>query len=133
MPPMIRKRTGTGELYVANQPRSAGSDYARRIRRSRAVRGDNTLRPWLSEDAETIAFNFAAVLQKTKQEWQEMLDVFAWVGEVVHFCLRRRVPMDEQARADSQDWLQWFIVLHTVGLLDRKGAWLGPALELSDE
>lgn len=126
---MFRKRVGTGELYAENQPRLENSRLRRAGRRmSKMPRGDNQHRPWLSEEPEYIEFDFAAILRQTEQQWSDMLEVFAWIGELVHFCLRRREKLSDESRQDAADWLEWFLVLHTVGLLDRRGNWLGPGL-----
>ncbi|MBM4343366.1 MAG: hypothetical protein FJ100_08310 [Deltaproteobacteria bacterium] len=131
MPPaMFKKRTGTGEFYAVNLPRKMRHRLMRGVVRSNFPRGDNTKRPWLS-DQDTIEFDFTEILRQTEQQWHEMLDSFAWIGDVVTFCLRRRQHMSDQTREDADGWIEWFLVLHTVGLLDRRGTWLGPGLAQS--
>ncbi len=128
-PPMFRKRTGTGQFYAVNLPRKMRHRLMRGVVRSSFPRGDNTKRPWLADDPEFIEFDFSEILRQTEQEWNDMLDFFGWIGDVVTYCLRRRQCMPPETQQNAEGWIEWFVVLHTVGLLDRRGTWLGPGLE----
>ncbi len=126
MPPMIRRRVGTGALYADNAPRRVRSSVHRGTRRSRMARVSTEGRPWSATTGDPIAFDFNTLLKQTQEQIQDILAMFAWVGEVVGFCTRRRERMDAQTKADADQWLEWYLVLYTVGLLDRRGVWLGP-------
>ena len=126
MPSMTRRRVGTGQLYADNAPRRTTSVIVRGARRSRMLRARTDKRPWSATTGDAITFDFDTLLKQTQEQIADILAMFAWIGEVVAFCTRRRETMDEQTKVDAADWFEWYIVLHTVGLLDRRGTWLGP-------
>lgn len=92
-------------------------------------RSANDQRPWARKDGplEPIAFDLTAMLDKVMREAQELVGLLRDVGEEVQFCLRRRHRLDPEFLSEFTEILDWYVVFHTVGLVDRRGVWLGPS------
>ena len=125
--PMIRRRHGTGALYADNlgrAPRSA----VRRLARGKSAfpRAQTKDRPWAQTDdipAHVELAEFAAAAVKSAAMLMELLrDVGAWMQH----CRRWREPLPRDVVVEMGELLDWYLVLYTVGLIDSRGAWLGP-------
>lgn len=126
MHPMFRTRTGTGALYCDNQQRPQRHD--RTPRRSRHPRVANGGRPWAQQDEPLAPLEFAELQAQSQAVAAEMLALMAEIGQHVSDCLRRRKPLDPDLLRYDGEALDWYLVLYTLGLLDRQGHWLGPAI-----
>ena len=123
---MFRTRTGTGALYVDNRDRHPPLSLGQR--RTRHPRLHNRSRLWALEEGPAPALDLAALQAQTRDVAGEMLELMREVGAVITVCLRRRERLPAAFLAQESEGLGWFLVLHTLGLLDRQGHWLGPAL-----
>lgn len=123
---MFRIRTGTGALYADNGPRRPILDQGQR--RSRHPRLPNRSRPWALEEGPAPPMDLAALQAQTRDVAGEMLQLMREVGAVISVCLRRRERLPPAFAAQESEAVGWFFVLYTLGLLDRQGHWLGPAL-----
>ena len=126
MHPLFRTRTGTGALYADSRERHPPLDHSQR--RSRHPRLANRSRLWALEEGPPPELDFAALQTRTRDIAAEMLLLMRDVGAIVTLCLRRREPLPAAFLHHENEALGWFFVLHTLGLLDRQGHWLGPAL-----
>lgn len=126
MHPMFRTRTATGALYSDNRDRTPALE--RTPRRTRHPRLANGERLWAQSDAPADPLAAIDELGVSQAMASEMLELMADIGAHVSFCLRRREPLPAELLAHGAAALDWFIVLYSVGLLDRQGHWLGPAI-----
>lgn len=132
---MFRRREGTGALYADNRRRAPRSPIRRSERQSAMPRGTNVLRPWLQEEpvlggwsAETLPHldtaDLSQLVEATRAAAGILFELLEGVGEYLQRCRRRREPLDAAVVAEMGDLLDWYIVLFTVGVVDRRGVWL---------
>lgn len=126
MHPMFRTRTGTGALYGDNQQR--GERLERTQRRSRHPRLANGSRLWSQDEPPAPQLDYAELAAQSQAIATEMLELMREIGLHVTFSLRRREPLPAELLRHDGEALGWFFVLYTLGLLDRQGHWLGPAI-----
>lgn len=126
MHPMFRTRTGTGALYSDNQQRQPRVE--RTPRRSRHPRLANGARLWAQEEGPETPVDFADFHARSRAVAEEMLALMGDIGAHVSHALRRREPLPSDLLHYDGEALGWFMVLYTLGLLDRQGHWLGPAI-----
>ena len=124
--PLFRTRTGTGALYADNRERQLPVGQSQR--RSRHLRLPNRGRMWALEEGPPPAVDLAALQSRTRSIASEMLLMMRDVGALITLCLRRREPLPAGFLLHEHEALGWYLVLYTIGLLDRQGHWLGPAL-----
>lgn len=125
MPPTIRVRTGTGSLYTDNSSRDRAGQFHKAARRSRFSRLPNGERLWVQGDAGPIQVDWKGLVTQMLREVSDLLELIRDVGGELQHCLRRRQRLDPDFVADYAEVISWFVVFHTVGLVDRRGAWLG--------
>ena len=125
---MFRRREGTGALYADNRRRAPRSTIRRTSRISGMARGSNTQRPWLQEgDPESTDLehvDLPELIEATRVAAGMLLELLEDVGAYVQRCRRWRQPMTPAVAADMGDLLDWYVVLFTVGIVDRQGVWL---------
>jgi hypothetical protein len=125
MPPTVRVRTGTGTLYTDNSIRDRAGQFPRTARRGRFSRLPNHDRLWVQGDEGPIQLDWKGLVTQMLREVGDLLDLMRDVGAEFQFCLRRRHHLDPEFLADYAEVIDWFVVFYTVGLVDRRGAWLG--------
>ncbi len=123
---MFRTRTGTGSLYVDNRERHPPLGTGQR--RSRHPRVPNRSRLWALEEGPAPPMDLESLKAQTREVAGEMLLLMRDIGGLITACLRRRERLPPAFLLHESEALGWFLVLHTLGLLDRQGHWLGPAL-----
>ncbi len=128
--PMIRRRSGTGGLYADNRSRREAAERWRGAHRSHLPRLPTAGRLWGPSGAAggPQHFDLGALLVRSAEAVAALLDQLRDVGEEVTWCLRRRLRLTPQFLREMDEVLGWYVVLHTVGMLDRRGAWVGPSL-----
>lgn len=128
--PLFRRRVGTGGLYAPNRKRRPR--VRRAVRRSAAVRVDNRTRPWAQSEPSGLSAVNERQLRKLLHTWQttitQILDAIEAVGETLQRHRRLRTPLPAAWLREHPDAVDWFLVLHTVGLVDRRGVWLAEPL-----
>ncbi len=55
-----------------------------------------------------------------------LLELLRDIGAWVQHCRRWREPLPRDVVVELGELLDWYFVLYTVGLVDSRGAWLGP-------
>ena len=55
-----------------------------------------------------------------------LLELLRDIGAWVQHCRRWREPLPKDVVGELGELLDWYFVLYTVGLVDSRGAWLGP-------
>lgn len=125
MPPTIRVRTGTGTLYTDNSSRDRAGQFRKAVRRSRFSRLPNGERLWVQGDAGPIQVDWQGLVTQMLRDVSDLLDLIRDVGSELQHCQRRRQRLDADFVADYSEVISWFVVFHTVGLVDRRGVWLG--------
>jgi hypothetical protein len=129
--PLFRVRQGTGQLYRDNRPRLPRSAIRRMPRgASPFPRKSNRERPWAQEGAdepmELDHVELAELIEAAQQAAHALIDLLHDVGSFVQRCKRQRQRLPREVLEDMGDLLDWYLVLHTVGLVDSRGVWLGP-------
>jgi hypothetical protein len=125
MKQMFRRREGTGGMYADNRRRPPRA--VRRLpRKSSMMRGDNRQRPWLQEgeDISLDHIDLAQLVQAATTAAGQLLDLLEDVGRYLQRCRRWRQRIPGDVLKDMGDVLDWYLVLFTVGLVDRQGVWL---------
>ncbi|MFZ4578496.1 MAG: hypothetical protein ACOYOB_08895 [Myxococcota bacterium] len=123
---MFRRREGTGAMYADNRRRAPRS-LVRHKRRSGMFRGPNRDRPWAqeSDDPEPLDHvDLAQLIVAARQVASTLLGLLEDVGGYMQKCRRTRQSMAPEVMADMGDLLDWYLVLYTIGLIDRQGRWL---------
>ena len=127
--PLIRIRSGTGQFYADNRRRLPRSAVRRMPRGASGFpRGDNQKRPWLAETADEPVplanVSLDEIIAAARQAAHLLIDLLQDVGSYVQRCRRRREPMPREIVDDMGDLLDWYLVLHAVGVVDSRGVWL---------
>lgn len=125
---MFRRREGTGALYADNRRRAPRSTIRRTARVSGMTRDSNTQRPWqLESDADALSLDHVSIadlIEATRLAAGILLELLEDVGAHVQRCRRWRKLMSPAVIEDMGDLLDWYVVLFTVGVIDRQGVWL---------
>ena len=125
--PLIRRRTGTGALYADNLgrvPRSA----VRRLPRGKShfPRVPKNERPWMQSDKVPDHVELREIAAAATKAAGMLLELLRDVGAWVQHCRRWRERLPREVVGELGELLDWYMVLYTVGLVDSRGAWLGP-------
>lgn len=125
MKQMFRRREGTGGMYADNRRRPQRS-VRRMPRKSGMMRGDNRQRPWMQEGGDIVLddIDLARLIEAATSAAGHLLDLLEDVGRYVQKCRRWRQRIPADVLKDMGDVLDWYLVLFTVGLVDRQGVWL---------
>jgi hypothetical protein len=126
MPPVTKKRVGTGSMYADNTTRTALAQANRGARRSFLPRLNNRNRLWLQEEHKPGE-------PWSSRECREYLDdVLAGVeavmldlrdvGAAMTWSARMRERMPAEFCDNFADTISWFVMLHLLGIIDRRGA-----------
>lgn len=128
--PLRRPRVGTGALYVANKAR--GQRLPRAVRRSAFVRADNRQRAWAQSASNALSAAQEQQLRDVLKAWRltiaQILDTIEDVAGTLERHRRLRKPLPPGWLAQHDEAFAWFLVMHTVGLVDRGGVWLAQPL-----
>lgn len=127
MKQMFRRRQGTGGMYADNRRRPPRT-LRRMPRKSNMPRADNSLRPWMQEGDEFPigTIDLQRVLEAAHAAAGQLLELLEDVGRYVQRCRRWRQRIPADVLKDMGDVFDWYVVLFTVGLVDRQGVWLAP-------
>ena len=124
---MIRRRHGTGALYADNLGRAPRSSVRRLPRgKSQFPRGETKDRPWMQTDEVPEHVDFAEIAEAAAKATGMLLELLRDIGAWVQHCRRWREPLPRDVVNELGELLDWYFVLYTVGLVDSRGAWLGP-------
>ena len=124
---MIRRRAGTGVLYADNLGRVPRSSVRKLPRAaSQFPRGENKKRAWMQSDDVPSHVEFAEIAEAAMQAAGLLLELLRDIGMWVQHCRRWREPLPREVVNELGELLDWYFVLYTIGLVDSRGAWLGP-------
>lgn len=130
MSQMFRRRSGTGTMYADNSARPAKNRRGKR--RTRMQRGDNRDRAWAQEDDPNDPLlhpaDMETLLAVAREAAESLMDLLREVGGWVVRSQRWRQPLPREIVQELGDLLDWYLILHTIGLVDRRGVWLGEPL-----
>ena len=125
--PLIRRRSGTGALYADNLGRVPRSSVRRLPRgKSQFPRVPTNERPWMQGDEVPDHVELAEIAAAAVKAAGLLMELLRDVGAWVQHCRRWREPLPREVRDELGELLDWYMVLYTVGLVDSRGAWLGP-------
>ena len=125
--PLIRRRSGTGGLYSDNLGRVPRSSVRRLPRgKSQFPRAATKDRPWMQNDEVPDHVELAEIAEAAAKAAGLLIELLRDVGMWVQHCRRWREPLPRDVVGELGELLDWYFVLHTVGLVDSRGAWLGP-------
>lgn len=110
---------------VGRAPRSA----VRRLPRgkSKFPRGSNTDRPWMRGDRVPESVELQEIASAATEVAGMLLELLRDVGTWVQHARRWREPVPRDVVEQLGELLDWYVILYTVGLIDRRGVWLGPS------
>ncbi len=112
-------------MYADNRHRPTRS-LRRLPRKSGMPRADNSKRPWMQEGDEFPPgpIDLQRVLEAAHAAAGQLLDLLEDVGRYVQRCRRWRQRIPADVMLEMGDVFDWYVVLFTVGLVDRQGVWL---------
>lgn len=114
-------------MYVDNLGRAPRSSVRRLPRgKSKFPRGSNTDRPWMRADRVPEHVDLESIAKAATQVAGMLLELLRDVGTWVEHCRRWREPLPHDVTDELGELIDWYLILYTVGLIDRRGAWLGP-------
>lgn len=125
MPKTTKKRTGTGSLYADNTTRVALAKQQRGPRRSFLPRLPNRDRlwrqeepkpgtPWTPRECRHYLEDALAGVEDVVLDLRDVGQAFTWSAR-----MRERLPAE--FTRNFSDTLSWFVILHLLGIIDRRG------------
>lgn len=114
-------------MYADNLGRAPRSAIRRLPRgKSQFPRTSNRNRPWMRQDDVPEHVDLHEFLEAAGEAAGMLLELLREVGMWVQRCKRWREPLPREVVQELGELLDWYFILYTVGLIDSRGAWLGP-------